>query len=66
MVTEVDESARKVDTKVANLLPKVAQKVANLKKPVSNQFKTGFQQVFKIFIFRLDIIASSKPVLNQF
>ena len=32
-------AARKVDTKVANLLLKVAQKVA----PLKNRFKTGFQ-----------------------
>ena len=41
-------AARKVDTKVANLLPKVAQKVATLK----NRFKTSLKQVFKIYIFR--------------
>ena len=50
-------AARKVVTKLANLLLKVAQKVARLKhqlKPVINQLKTGFQQVLKFCI--LDFI----------
>ena len=34
-------AARKVDTKVANVLPKVAQKVATLK----NRFKAGSKPV---------------------
>ena len=62
-------AAREVDTKVANLLLKVAQNVANLK----NQFKTGCQQVPKSYILEVKLELSSdlfkagfKQVLNQF
>ena len=58
-----------VDTKVANLLLKEAQNVANLK----NQFETGFQQVLKSYILEVKLELSSdlfetgfKQVLNQF
>ena len=40
----MSSAARKVDKKVANLLLKVAQKVATLK----NQFKTGFNRFLKV------------------
>ena len=61
-VTDTASAARKVDTKVANLLPKVAQKVATLK----NRFKTSLKQAFKINIFKLYYKAGSKPVKNWF
>ena len=67
--TAVDSSsaARKVDTKVAKLLIKVAQKVATHKKPVYNRFKTRFQprlgfSRFKKLHLRLYVRAGSKPV----
>ena len=44
------------DTKVTNLLIKVAQKVATLK----NQIKTGFQQVLKSYI--LDFFIVGPPI----
>ena len=66
---EENSAARKVDKKVANLLLKVAQKVATLK----NQFKTGFNRflIDNFFDFVLELVTNLfktgfKPVLGSF
>ena len=59
MVTVLrDSAARKIDKKVANLLLKVAQKVATLK----NQFKTALNRFLKVKF--LDFIL--ELVLNMY
>ena len=61
-VVPVSGAARKFDTKVASLLPKVTQKVATLK----NWFKTSFQQDINSYILWLYLRAGSELFQNQF
>ena len=48
MLDKVNSVARKIDTKVANLWLKVAQKVATSQKKSLNEFKTGINRFLKV------------------